>query len=299
MSASAVPPISFHPAGGAPPGARFTIVVPTWNNLALIRLCVASIRQNSTFPHQLVVHVNDGSDGTLAWVREQGLDHTFSPDNAGICLPVNAAASLARTDLVLYMNDDMYVCPGWDAALWEAVERIGHPRFSLSATMLEPHGHNQCSLPAEDFGRDPETFREADLLAALPRLSRPDWSGATWPPNLVHRSMWGLVGGYSIEFSPGFYSDPDLSMKLWRAGVREFRGVGRSVVYHFRQKSTKRIVPNDGRRQFARKWGLPASFFYQRVLRMGSPYTGPLQEMETVPGFATARLKAWRFAALP
>jgi glycosyltransferase involved in cell wall biosynthesis len=294
-----IPAISFHPAGGAPDGARFTVVIPTWNNLPYARLCVESIRRNSAFPHQIVLHVNDGSDGTLAWARSEGLDHTWSAENAGICFPVNAAASLARTDYLVYMNDDMYVCPGWDSALWEAVAAIGHHRFFLSATTLEPRGHGECAFPPESFGDDPEGFRERDLLAAVPRLVRPDWSGASWPPNLVHRSLWEQVGGYSVEFSPGFYSDPDFSMKLWLAGVRLFRGVARSVVYHFRQKSTRRIALNDGRRQFARKWGVPSSFFYRRVLRMGEPYRGPLPEIEEVPGYARARLKAWRFSLLP
>ena len=31
--------------------------------------------------------------------------------------------------------------------------------------------------------------------------------GATIPPNIVHRDIWDLVGGYSIEYSPGMYSD--------------------------------------------------------------------------------------------
>jgi glycosyltransferase involved in cell wall biosynthesis len=56
----------------------FTILIPTWNNLAYLRLVVESIRTHSSAPHQIVVHVNDGSDGTLAWVREQGIEHTAS-----------------------------------------------------------------------------------------------------------------------------------------------------------------------------------------------------------------------------
>jgi glycosyltransferase involved in cell wall biosynthesis len=295
------PPISFHPsrlplAGG---DARFTVVIPTWNNLPLLQLCLGAIRRHSAFPHQVVLHVNDGRDGTLDWVRSQGLDHTWSRENAGICLPVNAAASLARTDWVVYMNDDMVPCPGWDAALWEAAGRVGHTRCFLSSTMLEPKGRNPAALPPQDFGRDATSFREADLLAALPRLHRPDWSGASWPPSLVHRSLWQLVGGYSAEFSPGAYSDPDFAMKLWRAGVRDFRGVGRSIVYHFRQQTLRRLVANDGRRQFARKWGMTARFFYEQVLRMGREYAGPLPELETVRGLTAARLLAARFALLP
>ena len=42
-----------------------------------------------------------------------------------------------------------------------------------------------------------------------------DWMGATIPPNIVHRDIWDLVGGYSIEYSPGMYSDPDFTAKLY------------------------------------------------------------------------------------
>jgi glycosyltransferase involved in cell wall biosynthesis len=289
---ASIPPIELHPGRGAPPGARFTVVIPTWNNLPFARLCVASIRRNSAFPHQVVLHVNDGSDGTLAWVRKEGLDHSRSEENAGICFPVNAAASLARTDYVVYMNDDMAVCPGWDAALWEAIERVGHTRFFFSSTLIQPSGTDPCTYPPQDFGDHPDRFREADLVAAAARLTREDWSGATWPPNVVHRELWNLVGGYSVELTPGFYSDPDFSMKLWKAGVREFRGIAASKVYHFRQVSTGRIVPNDGRRQFAVKWGVPSSWLFRRVLRMGQPYAGPLPEMDVAPGRTVARLRA-------
>lgn len=45
-----------------------------------------------------------------------------------------------------------------------------------------------------------------------------DWMGATIPPNIVHRDIWDLVGGYSIEYSPGMYSDPDFTAKLYMCG---------------------------------------------------------------------------------
>ena len=116
------PRIEACPAPHATPGARFTVVIPSWNNLPYLRLCVESIRRNSAMAHQVVVHVNDGSDGTLEWVRAEGLDHTRSESNAGVCFAVNAAAALASTDLIAYMNDDMYACPGWDVALLDAVD---------------------------------------------------------------------------------------------------------------------------------------------------------------------------------
>jgi glycosyltransferase involved in cell wall biosynthesis len=292
------PRIERHPAAPVP-GARFSILIPSWNNLPYLELCVGSVRKNSAVPHEVIVHVNDGSDGTRQWVRDQGLAHTWCERNAGVCWGLNAAASLARTPYVVYLNDDMYACPGWDVALWATAEAMAAQRFYLSATMIEPSGSNRAAYAGRDFGRTAESFRERELLAALPGLSRPDWSGASWPPNIVSRELWELVGGYSVEFSPGHSSDYDFSMKLWRAGVREFRGVAASKAYHFGKVSTSRLRSGEGRGLFARKWGIPASWFYRSVLRMGEDYAGPLPEMETVPGYAWARLKARRYFLLP
>ena len=34
----------------------FSILIPSWNNLACLKLCVESIRKNSFFHHQIIVH---------------------------------------------------------------------------------------------------------------------------------------------------------------------------------------------------------------------------------------------------
>ena len=75
-----------------------------------------------------------------------------------------------------------------------------------------------------------------------------------------------------MEYSPGMYSDPDFSAKLWHAGVRLFKGVDRSRVYHFEARSTHRIVKNDGSLQFLRKWGITSSSFMRDVLHRGEPF---------------------------
>ena len=259
---------------------RFSILIPTWNNLAFLQLCVQSIRRHSAVEHEILIHVNDGSDGTLEWVRQQGLKHTHSSENIGVCYALNGLRPLMTTDYVLFMNDDMYVCPGWDAALAEEIEAIGHKHFFLSATLIQPRPFFCKSVIAPaDFGQSVETFEEERLLKEYMTLEHGDWQGATWPPNVVHRDIWDLVGGYSIEYSPGMYSDPDFSAKLWKAGVRLFKGVGRSRVYHFEARSTHRIVKNDGSTQFLRKWGITSASFMRDVLHRGEPW-GTVVDME-------------------
>jgi hypothetical protein len=151
--------------------------------------------------------------------------------------------------------------------------------------MIEPViSRNLCALAPYDFGRGAETFRENDLLNKLAELPVRDWNGSTWPPNLVHRSLWEAVGGLSEEFSPGMYSDPDFSMKLWQQGVRYFKGVGKSRVYHFMSKSTGKVKKNNGRKQFLEKWGVSSSYFTKEILESGKTFHGALSEKIIKPG---------------
>ncbi|MEJ1958325.1 MAG: glycosyltransferase [Nitrosomonadales bacterium] len=248
----------------------FSILIPTWNNLALLQLCVRSIQQNSSREHQIIVHVNEGSDGTLEWVQSRQLPYTYSSENIGICLAVNDAARLARHDYILYLNDDMYCCPGWDSALIEKLEQLDTDLFMLSGTMIEPVDTGNSCVIVKDYGREPADFAENHLLSNLPDHHKADWSGATWPPTLVHANWWFKLGGYSAEFSPGMSSDNDFSMKLWHAGCRIFIGVGKSLVYHFQCKSTGRVKKNDGGKQFLHKWGIRQSVFDRYYLRRGA-----------------------------
>jgi GT2 family glycosyltransferase len=248
----------------------FSIVIPSWNNLPYLRLCVESLRRNSWHAHQIVVHVNDGSDGTREWIAREGIEHTASDVNLGICFAVNLAAARARTSYVMYLNDDMVAAPGWDTALELALARVGkQPMFMLSGTMIEPvDTGNRCVVVA-DYGRAPTGFDLERFSATVRAHARADWLGATWPPTVVSRDLWHRVGGYSTEFSPGMGSDNDLSMKLWHAGCRIFLGVGDSLFYHFAKASTARIRKNDGRRQFLMKWGMTPSAFDRHCLRRG------------------------------
>lgn len=261
---------------------RYTVVIPTWNNLPYLQNCLEGLRSHSGLPHQIIVFVNEGSDGTLEWLKgleEDNLDFIHSPANLGICYGVNLCRPLIKSKYLIYMNDDMYPLPGWDRGLFDVVERIDTRLFMLSSTMIEPlETANPCVI-VRDYGKDIHSFRKEQLLQEFHTLEKGDWQGSTWPPVMVERDLWDMVGGLSPEFSPGHYSDPDLSFKLLHAGVRIFRGVGESRIYHFGSKSTARIKRNNGRIQFLHKHGISAHVFNRMLLKMGLPYSGPLRNV--------------------
>lgn len=249
----------------------WSILIPSWNNLPYLKLCITSIQKHTHVPFEIIVHVNDGSDGTLLWLNDQGIKFTHSSSNVGVCYALNEAATQAEGEFLVFMNDDMYVLPQWDLELAKAIMLIGHTHFFLSATLLEPvHTGNSCVIAPARFGQCPDTFDEHGLLSDFTLFHKKNWLGSTWPPNIVHRSLWKAVGGYSVEFSPGMYSDPDFSMKLWHAGVRIFMGIGSSRVYHFMSKTTSRLHKvHHGRRTFLQKWGVSNSQFRIHYLQAG------------------------------
>ncbi|MFM2344957.1 MAG: hypothetical protein RLZZ210_1569 [Pseudomonadota bacterium] len=254
----------------------FSIIIPTWNNLEFLKLAINSIRKNSKYNHQILVHVNDGSDGSLDWLKQQIIEDrnilfTHSSDNIGICYAVNRASSLANQKYIIYLNDDMAVLPNWDTNMLEVAEQLylSGKMFMLSGTMIEPRESKNACIVKENYGTNPQNFDEKKLIDNIDKHKRADWLGSTWPPTLVPTWLWNEVGGYSTEFSPGMSSDNDFSMKLWHAGCRIFAGLGNSLVYHFGCVSTNRIVKNNGRKQFLYKWGITQKDFDTICLQRG------------------------------
>jgi len=243
-----------------------SIVIPSWNNLSYLKLCVESLKKHSQCEHEILVHLNDGSDGSLEWVKSQGIKYTQSDKNVGVCLSVNLLVSQASCDWVLYMNDDMVAAPGWDTGFIEAIKAAGSDLVMLFGTLIQPEIGKNANMIKQNFGESPASFNEAQFLAQCMIDPRGNVEGVASQPTLVSRKWWSMLGGYSLEFSPGMSSDDDLLMKFWVAGCRTYRIVGKSRFYHFGCASTGRIKHNLGGRIFVMKWGITQIEFYRRYL---------------------------------
>ena len=259
----------------------FSIIIPTFNNLDYLKLCIKSIRQNSKYTHQIIPHVNIGEDGTCDFLRDENIDFTFTKYNSGICEGMNTASKKSKFKYVLYSHDDFYFCPGWDVVLKNEIDAIGHNNFYLSGVMMN-NGPIRFNA-----GSDIKSFDENKVLNEYQNYNHYDFQGSTWAPHLLHRDLWEKVGGFSEEFFPGTGSDPDLNMKLWKEGVRIFKGVNDCKVYHFgsivtrKYKNHPTIITESGSKGgkiFLLKWGITIKFFKKFYLRSDQKYDGPLNK---------------------
>ena len=46
----------------------FSILIPSFNNIKYLELCINSLKKNSKYDHQIIVHINIGDDGTIEYL---------------------------------------------------------------------------------------------------------------------------------------------------------------------------------------------------------------------------------------
>ena len=77
---------------------KISIIIPTYNNIQYLKLLLKSIVNNSIYKHEIIIHVNKGSDGTLNFIKDNKYLYTYSAENIGLCNAVNTAAKLSSTN---------------------------------------------------------------------------------------------------------------------------------------------------------------------------------------------------------
>ena len=252
----------------------FSIIIPTFNNINYLKICINSINRNSKYNHEIIIHINEGNDGTIDFVKKNNIKYTYSKENEGVCVAFNKASQLATKKYLVLGHDDMYFCPDWDLIFLNELKSINQNDFFLSGTMVQPF-KSYINL---DCGKTYVDFNESKLLNELPKIIYSDFQGTHWQPSLIPLTTWNKVGGFSEEYSPGLGSDPDFNMKLWNIGVRIFKGLGKCRVYHFSSVSLRKKAWNNGAKTFLLKWGISIKFFKKYYLRSDEIYDGSLNE---------------------
>ena len=265
----------------------FSIIIPTFNNLDYLKLCLKSLKKNSNYEHDIIIFINEGNDGTLTYVKDNNLKFLHSNINKGVCFAFNESAKIAKNKYLVLAHDDMYFCPRWDSVFFDELKKIKVDDFFVSGTMVQ----NFKSYIYLDCGNSHSNFNEDKLLKELPKIKFNNFQGSHWQPSLVPLTTWNKVGGFSMEFSPGLGSDPDFSMKLWKIGVRLFKGLGSCRVYHFSSISLRKRAWNNGAKTFLLKWGISIKFFKKYYLRSDSVFYDLLNEPKKNFGYYLSLIK--------
>ena len=105
------------------PEPRVSVVVLTYNNLAFTQACLFSVEAYSDYPNlEVIVVDNASSDGSREWLREwageaSSAGHVrrvvLNDANLGFAAGNNVGLREATGEVLVLLNNDTYVTPGW------------------------------------------------------------------------------------------------------------------------------------------------------------------------------------------
>ena len=102
-----------------------SVIIVSWNGMRQLPECLATLLPQLSPEAEVILVDNGSTDGTADWARANH-PHAYTielPENLGFAGGVNAGLRAARGELLLLINDDAFVEPGFVAALLDTMAR--------------------------------------------------------------------------------------------------------------------------------------------------------------------------------
>ncbi len=249
---------------------RCSVVVLSYNDRDLMQKCLAALRKYHEFRDgEIIIVDNASTDGVSAWLEEQAaadprIRLILSKENLGFSKGCNLGAGAANEDTdLLFLNNDAVLTPNallfLRLGLYEGQEVGAAGAMSNSASMQEVPGLGAITVrEAMDIGKArnlPMHFPYEDrcrLTGFALLLKREAVSRIALRAQEDSRAGEGLVV-FDPRFSPAYFEDDDLGMRLAQAGYRQLL-CRNSFIYHAGGPGNPELMSRS-RDIFREKWG--------------------------------------------
>jgi len=217
------------------PKIKYSVIIPTYNNLENLKECLKSIEKNTDFSSEdteIIVVANGCTDTTHDHVRSYGKEFRlyWFREPVGFPKAVNMGVSKANGDKIIILNDDVVILDSGSSSTWIRI--------------LE-----------EPFKRDYRTGISGPMVAKHKVL---DVNYAMFFCVMTYRSLFLALGGLDEDFSPGFCEDVDFCIRAYDLGYKIVQVpekqspkytpthmFGEFPIYHKGNKTFSRWIPED------------------------------------------------------
>ncbi|MFT4246765.1 MAG: glycosyltransferase [Pseudomonas sp.] len=206
-----------------------SIVIPTKNQLGMLRRCVETLLEKTAYRNYELLIVDNGSDEADACAWLDGIEAMHSAQLRVLRYPHpfnysamnNLAARHARGDYLLLLNNDTAILrEDWLDAMLNHAQR---PEVGIvGAKLLYPDGRTQHAgvvLGLRGPAEHPFNGSRLDAPGYMHRLQLDqDYTAVTGACLLVRKSVYEDVGGLDEDAFKVSYNDVDLCLKVRQAG---------------------------------------------------------------------------------
>ena len=223
-----------------------SFILPSRNNLKYLKQAYESIRKNSSVEHEICIADDASTDGTmeqvLVWMkRDKNIQfhRNQGPERLGHTILYDTLINeYATHDVVMIFHADMYLCPNSDIEIEKHLE----PGKVVSLTRIEPPLHpDGPEKIIEDFGIEPEEFRENNLLRWIKderEQGEDKITNGIFAPWAIYKKDFQKIGGHDPLYAPQSKEDSDIFNRFVLAGY-ELIQTWQGFVYHMTSRGSR------------------------------------------------------------
>jgi len=207
-----------------------------------IKLLFQSFEKNlSTKEHEIIVFVDSDKQNTTEWLISQKeifpnlkILKNKLPIPYGYQLNINHMFSLAKNDIVSYVQSDMVICKNYDLEILKHIE----PNMIICSTRIEPPLHPSSGEKITyDFGLNPLDFDFEKFTNYAETQKTDRKTEFFFAPFSMYKDVWNSIGGHNSIFRRS-REDTDILTRLVLNSVKIVQ-VWNALVYHFTCTSSR------------------------------------------------------------
>ena len=262
---------------------KLSIIIPVYNNMELTAQCLHGVATFLNAAYEVIV-VDDGSDSnTKDMLQEiEGIKVVTNSENVGFSQACNAGAAIAKSSMLLFLNNDAVPQKGAIDNMLESLQK-NQQLGVIGARLLYPHSelvqHAGINFSKQKFAY--HIFYKADANAYAVAQSRlvPAVTGAMM---LTSRSVFNRAGGFCIDYQNG-WEDVDFCMRVRQMGLNIFY-CAEAIATHHESATEGRLNKESevrNRELFLSRWRDKIQSISELVSNGEIPYPYPEEYLPT------------------